>query len=195
MVAKLVKGVKAGIKALSKTEKKVKAPKPKGIKEGSSEFRAIYAKKFKEAKAKGQNRISINNVLKRSPDGKGHQDTPKKAFYMVTRGKAKKKDLTGLTDKQKMERKALISDASKKLKGQRKDTEGMGEKGATVRLSDRVQSISPKGKGKSPAQIIKEGRVSPVTRRYGNPNLMERTDAAALPKMSKEARRMRRMAQ
>ena len=195
MVAKLVKGVKAGIKALSKTEKKIKAPKPKGIKEGSSEFRAIYAKKFKEAKAKGQNRISINNVLKRSPDGKGHQDTPKKAFYMVTRGKAKKKDLTGLTDKQKMERKALISDASKKLKGQRKDTEGMGEKGATVRLSDRVQSISPKGKGKSPAQIIKEGRVSPVTRRYGNPNLMERTDAAALPKMSKEARRMRRMAQ
>ena len=195
MVAKLVKGVKAGIKALSKTEKKIKAPKPKGIKEGSSEFRAIYAKKFKEAKAKGQNRISINNVLKRSPDGKGHQDTPKKAFYMVTRGKAKKKDLTGLTDKQKMERKALISDASKKLKGQRKDTEGMGEKGATVRLSDRVQSISPKGKGKSPAQIIKEGRVSPVTRRYGNPNLMERTDAAPLPKMSKEARRMRRMAQ
>jgi hypothetical protein len=195
MVAKLVKGVKAGIKALSKAEKKATTPKPKGIKEGSAEFKAIYSKKFKEAKDKGQKRISINNVLKRSPDGKGHQDTPKKAFYMVTRGKAKKKDLTGLTDKQKMERKALISDASKKMKGQRKDTEGMGEKGATVRLSDRVQSLSPKAKGKSPAQILKEGRVSPITRRYGNPNFIERVDAPALPKMSKEARRMRRMAQ
>jgi hypothetical protein len=196
MVAKLVKGVKAGIKALSKAEKKAKVPKPKGIKEGSAEFKAIYAKKFKEAKAKGQKRISINNILKKSPDGKGHQDTPKKAFYMIERsGRAKKKDLTGLTAKQKMERKALISDASKKMKGKRRDTEGTGEKGATVLLADKVQSLSPKAKGKSPAQIIKEGRVSPVTRRYGNPNLMERMDAASLPKLTKEARRMRRMAQ
>jgi len=45
-----------GIKTLSKAEKKAKAPKPKGIKEGSSEFRAIYSKKFKEAKDKGQKR-------------------------------------------------------------------------------------------------------------------------------------------
>ena len=91
-ISKILKG----IKTLSKAEKKIKAPKPKGIKEGSAEFKAIYAKKFKEAKDKGQKRISINNILKKSPDGKGHQDTPKKAFYMVTRGKAKKKDLTGL---------------------------------------------------------------------------------------------------
>jgi hypothetical protein len=195
MVAKLVKGVKAGIKALSKAEKKAKVPKPKGIKEGSAEFKAIYAKKFKEAKAKGQKRISINNILKKSPDGKGHQDTPKKAFYMIERsGRAKKKDLTGLTAKQKMERKALISDASKKMKGQRKDTEGTGEK-STVALADRVLSLNSKAKGKSPAQILKEGRVSPATRQYVNPNFIEKFSAPLTPKMSKEARRMRRMAQ
>jgi len=188
--------VKAGIKVLKKAEKKASTPKPKGVKEGSAEFKKIYSKKFEEAKAKGQKRISINNVLKKSPDGKGHQDKPKKAFYMVERsGRAKKKDLTGLTAKQKMERKGLISDASKKMKGKRRDTEGMGEKGATVKLADKVQSLSPKAKGKSPAQIIKEGRVSPVTRTYANPNLLERVDAASIPNLSKEARRMRRMAQ
>jgi hypothetical protein len=203
MVAKLIKGVKAGIKALSKAEKKAKAPKPKGIKEGSLEFKAIYGRKFDEAKAKGQKRISINNVIKRSPDGKGFEDKPKKAFYTVIKDvdpktgkkRAKKKDLTGLTPKEKMQRKALVSDAQKKMKGKRKETEGMGEKGATVKLSDRVQSLNNKAKGKTPAQILKEGRVSPATNRYVNPNFIERTDAAALPKMSKEARRMRRMAQ
>ena len=190
-ISKILKG----IKTLSKAEKKIKAPKPKGIKEGSAEFKAIYAKKFKEAKDKGQKRISINNILKKSPDGKGHQDTPKKAFYMIERsGRAKKKDLTGLTAKQKMERKALISDASKKMKGQRKDTEGTGEK-STVALADRVLSLNSKAKGKSPAQILKEGRVSPATRQYVNPNFIEKFSAPLTPKMSKEARRMRRMAQ
>lgn len=187
--------VKAGITALKKAEKKATTPKPKGVKEGSAEFKKMYAKKFAEAKAKGQKRISINNVLKKSPDGKGHQDKPKKAFYMVERsGRAKKKDLTGLTDKQKMQRKALVSDASKKMKGIRKDTEGTGEK-STVALADRVMSLNSKAKGKSAAQILKEGRVSPATRQYVNPNFIEQFSSPLTPKMSKEARRMRRMAQ
>ena len=187
--------LKTGLKVLKKAEKKASTPKPKGVKEGSAEFKKIYSKKFEEAKAKGQKRISINNVLKKSPDGKGFQDKPKKAFYMVERsGRAKKKDLTGLTAKQKMERKALVSDASKKMKGQRKDTEGTGEK-STVALADRVLSLNSKAKGKSAAQILKEGRVSPVTRQYVNPNFIEKFSAPLTPKMSKEARRMRRMAQ
>ena len=200
---KQIKGVKAGIKALSKAEKKIKTPAKKPLKEGTLEFRKVYRKKFDEAKAKGQKRISINNVIRRSPDGKGFEDKAKKAFYTVIRDvdpktgkkRAKKKRLEGLTAKEKMQRKALESDASKKIKGKRKETEGMGEKGATVKLSDRVQSLNNKAKGKTPAQILKEGRVSPATNRYVNPNFIERTDAAALPKMSKEARKMRRMAQ
>ena len=200
---KQIKGVKAGIKALSKAEKKIKTPAKKPLKEGTLEFRKVYRKKFDEAKAKGQKRISINNVIRRSPDGKGFEDKAKKAFYTVIRDvdpktgkkRAKKKRLEGLTAKEKMQRKALESDARKKMKGKRKETEGMGEKGATVKLSDRVQSLNNKAKGKTPAQILKEGRVSPATNRYVNPNFIERTDAAALPKMSKEARKMRRMAQ
>ena len=195
--------LKTGLKVLKKAEKKATTPKPKGLKEGSVEFRRAYDKKFQEAKAKGQKRISINNVIKRSPDGKGFEDKPKKAFYTVIRDvdpktgkkRAKKKNLTGLTAKEKMQRIGMVSDAKKKIKGLRKDTEGTGEKGATVKLGDRVQSLNNKAKGKTPAQILKEGRVSPVTNRYVNPNFIERTDAAPLPKLSLEARKMRRMAQ
>ena len=85
MVAKLVKGVKAGIKALSKAEKKAKAPTKEPLREGTSEFKKVYKEKFDEAKAKGQKRISINNVIKRSPDGKGFEDKPNKSFYTVIR--------------------------------------------------------------------------------------------------------------
>jgi len=195
--------LKAGIKALKKAEKKAVTPPKKPLKEGSVEFKTVYAKKFKEARDKGQKRISIGNVIKRSPDGKGHEDKAKKAFYTVIRDvdpktgkkRAKKKNLTGLTPKEKMQRKSIVSDADKKIKGKRKDTEGTGEKGATVKLGDRVQSLNNKAKGKTPAQILKEGRVSPITNRYVNPNFIERTDAASLPKMSREARKMRRMAQ
>ena len=195
--------LKTGLKVLKKAEKKAKAPAKKPLKEGTLEFRRAYDKKFQEAKAKGQKRISINNVIKRSPDGKGFEDKPKKAFYTVIRDvdpktgkkRAKKKNLTGLTAKERMKRKAMVSDADKKIKGKRRDTEGMGEKGATVKLGDRVQSLNNKAKGKTPAQILKEGRVSPVTNRYVNPNFIERTDAAPLPKLSLEARKMRRMAQ
>ena len=125
MVAKLVKGVKAGIKALSKTEKKIKTPPKEPLKEGTSEFRKVYRKKFDEAKAKGQKRISINNVIRRSPDGKGFEDKAKKAFYTVIRDvdpktgkkRAKKKRLEGLTAKEKMQRKAIVSDAQRIVTG------------------------------------------------------------------------------
>ena len=78
MVAKLVKGVKAGIKALSKAEKKAKAPTKEPLREGTSEFKKVYKEKFDEAKAKGQKRISINNVLKKAPTGQGYVNQPKK---------------------------------------------------------------------------------------------------------------------
>lgn len=191
-----------GIKTLSKAEKKAKAPAKEPLKEGTDEFKKVYAKKFAEAKAKGQKRISINNVLKKAPTGQGYVNQPKKAFYTVIRDvdpktgkkRAKKKDLTGLTPKEKMQRTAMVSDAKKKMKGIRKDTEGTGEK-STVKLADRVMVLSPKAKGKSAAQILKEGRVSPVTRQYVNPNLMESVNSPLTPKMSKETRNMRRRAQ
>ena len=192
-----------GIKTLSKAEKKAKAPAKKPLKEGTNEFREVYSKKFAEAKAKGQKRISINNVIKRSPDGKGYEDKAKKAFYTVIRDvdpktgkkRAKKKRLTGLTPKEKMQRTAMVSDAEKKLKGKRKETEGLGIKGLTVKLAPRVLALSPKAKGKSAAQILKEGRVSPVTRQYVNPNLMESMNTGVVPVLSKESKKMRAMAQ
>jgi len=191
-----------GIKTLSKAEKKAKAPAKEPLKEGTPEFKEVYAKKFAEAKAKGQRKMSISNVLKKAPTGQGYVNQPKKVEYTVIRtvdpktGKkrAKKKDLTGLTPKEKMQRTAMVSDAKKKMKGLRKDTEGTGEK-STVKLADRVMVLSPKAEGKSASQILKEGRVSPVTRLYVNPNLMESINSPLTPKMSKETRRMRRMAQ
>ena len=191
-----------GIKTLSKAEKKAKAPSKEPLKEGTPEFKEVYAKKFAEAKAKGRRKMSISNVLKRAPTGQGYVNQPKKVEYTVIRtvdpktGKkrAKKKDLTGLTPKEKMQRTAMVSDARKKMKGIRKDTEGTGEK-STVKLADRVMVLSPKAKGKSASQILKEGRVSPVTRLYVNPNLMESINSPLTPKMSNETRRMRRMAQ
>jgi hypothetical protein len=191
-----------GIKTLSKAEKKAKAPAKEPLKEGTNEFKKVYAKKFAEAKAKGQRKMSISNVLKKAPTGQGYVNQPKKVEYTVIRtvdpktGKkrAKKKDLTGLTPKEKMQRTAMVSDAKKKIKGLRKDTEGTGEK-STVKLADRVMVLSPKAKGKSASQILKEGRVSPVTRQYVNPNLMESVNSPLTPKMSKETRNMRRRAQ
>ena len=191
-----------GIKTLSKAEKKAKAPSKEPLREGTPEFKEVYAKKFAEAKAKGRRKMSISNVLKKAPTGQGYVNQPKKVEYTVIRtvdpktGKkrAKKKDLTGLTPKEKMQRIAMVSDAKKKMKGIRKDTEGTGEK-STVKLADRVMVLSPKAKGKSASQILKEGRVSPVTRLYVNPNLMESVNSPLTPKMSKEARKMRRMAQ
>ena len=199
---KQIKGVKTGIKALSKAEKKIKTPSKEPLRVGTKEFNEVLQRKIKEAKAKGQKRISINNVLKKTPTG-GYENQPKKYYKTIERAidpktgkkRARKKDLTGLTPKQKMERKALVSDARKKMKGQRRETEGMGIKGETVRLGDRVQSLNNKAKGKTPAQILKEGRVSPATNKYVNPNFIERTDAAPVPKLSKEARKMRIMAQ
>jgi hypothetical protein len=194
--------VKTGIKVLKKAEKKAKAPSKEPLKEDTDEFRKVYAKKFAEAKAKGQRKMSISNVLKKAPTGQGYVNQPKKVEYTVIRtvdpktGKkrAKKKDLTGLTPKEKMQRTAMVSDAKKKIKGLRKDTEGTGEK-STVKLADRVMVLSPKAKGKSASQILKEGRVSPATRQYVNPNLMESVNSPLTPKMSNETRRMRRMAQ
>ena len=191
-----------GIKTLSKAEKKAKAPSKEPLREDTPEFRKVYTKKFAEAKAKGQRKMSISNVLKKAPTGQGYVNQPKKVEYTVIRtvdpktGKkrAKKKDLTGLTPKEKMQRTAMVSDAKKKIKGLRKDTEGTGEK-STVKLADRVMVLSPKAKGKSASQILKEGRVSPVTRLYVNPNLMESVNSPLTPKMSNETRRMRRMAQ
>jgi hypothetical protein len=102
-----------GIKTLSKAEKKAKAPAKEPLREGTDEFKKVYAKKFAEAKAKGRRKMSISNVLKKAPTGQGYVNQPKKVEYTVIRtvdpktGKkrAKKKDLTGLTDKQKMQRK------------------------------------------------------------------------------------------
>ncbi len=202
---KLVEGVTKGFKALTQAEKKAKASAKtsdkKVIRQGDADFRKIQKKKLAEARAKGKKTYSISNVLKKAPSGKGYENKPKKVIYLVERAidpktgkkRAKKKDLTGLTEAEKKERKSLITQAERASKKGKKDY-GQGDRGSVI-LSSRVLSLSNKAKGKSPAQIIKEGRVSPVTNKYVNPNLITRASAPLTGDLSKEGKKLRRMAQ
>lgn len=202
---KLVEGVTKGFKALTQAEKKAKASAKtsdkKVIRQGDADFRKIQKKKLAEARAKGKKTYSISNVLKKAPSGKGYENKPKKVIYLVERAidpktgkkRAKKKDLTGLTEAEKKERKSLITQAERASKRGKKDY-GQGDRGSVI-LSSRVLSLSPKAKGKSAAQIIKEGRVSPVTNKYVNPNLITRASAPLTGDLSKEGKRLRRMTQ
>ena len=153
----------------------------KKVKKGTKAFRELFFKNRQKAKEEGRKTFSVGS-FKNIP---------------VTRNKARKKDLTGLTEAQKKERASVIEKSRKVMKIYKKGSakeavSGMGERGS-VALSDRVQSLNPKAKGKSIKEILKAGRVTGRT--YQNKYFIERANAPTPPKLSNEQKSLRKQLQ
>ena len=151
------------------------------IKKGTKAFRELFFKNRQKAKKEGRKTFSVGS-FKNIP---------------VTRSKARKKDLTGLTEAQKKERASVIEKSRKVMKKYKRGSaeeavSGMGERGS-VALSDRVQSLNPKAKGKSIKEILKAGRVTGRT--YQNKYFIERANAPTPPKLSNEQKSLRKQLQ
>ncbi len=155
--------------------------KVQAIKKGTKAFRELFFKNRQKAKKEGRKTFSVG-PFKNIP---------------VTRSKARKKDLTGLTEAQKKERASVIEKSRKVMKKYKRGSaeeavSGMGERGS-VALSDRVQSLNPKAKGKSIKEILKAGRVTGRT--YQNKYFIERANAPTPPKLSNEQKSLRKQLQ
>ena len=142
--------------------------KVQAIKKGTKAFRELFFKNRQKAKKEGRKTFSVG-PFKNIP---------------VTRSKARKKDLTGLTEAQKKERASVIEKSRKVMKKYKRGSaeeavSGMGERGS-VALADRVQSLNPKAKGKSIKEILKAGRVTGRT--YQNKYFIERANAPTPPR-------------
>ena len=151
------------------------------IKKGTKAFRDLFFKNRQKAKKEGRKTFSVGS-FKNIP---------------VTRSKARKKDLTGLTEAQKKERASVIEKSRKVMKKYKRGSaeeavSGMGERGS-VALADRVQSLNPKAKGKSIKEILKAGRVTGRT--YQNKYFIERANAPTPPKLSNEQKSLRKQLQ
>ena len=151
------------------------------IKKGTKAFRELFFKNRQKAKKEGRKTFSVGS-FKNIP---------------VTRSKARKKDLTGLTEAQKKERASVIEKSRKVMKKYKRGSaeeavSGMGERGS-VALSDRVQSLNPKAKGKSVKEILKAGRVTGRT--YQNKYFIERANAPKPPDLSPEQKSLRKQLQ
>ena len=151
------------------------------IKKGTKAFRELFFKNRQKAKKEGRKTFSVGS-FKNIP---------------VTRSKARKKDLTGLTEAQKKERASVIEKSRKVMKKYKRGSaeeavSGMGERGS-VALADRVQSLNPKAKGKSIKEILKAGRVTGRT--YQNKYFIERANAPTPPKLSNEQKSLRKQLQ
>ena len=151
------------------------------IKKGTKAFRELFFKNRQKAKKEGRKTFSVGS-FKNIP---------------VTRSKARKKDLTGLTEAQKKERASVIEKSRKVMKKYKRGSaeeavSGMGERGS-VALADRVQSLNPKAKGKSVKEILKAGRVTGRT--YQNKYFIERANAPKPPDLSPEQKSLRKQLQ
>ena len=151
------------------------------IKKGTKAFRELFFKNRQKAKKEGRKTFSVGS-FKNIP---------------VTRSKARKKDLKGLTEAQKKERASVIEKSRKVMKKYKRGSaeeavSGMGERGS-VALADRVQSLNPKAQGKSIKEILKAGRVTGRT--YQNKYFIERANAPKPPDLSPEQKSLRKQLQ